>query len=164
MSKPKTIVNFYSKTEIKQLLEDNFISKSNALYAHLIKVFSILPKKLVAMCVERIDFLEMDRWGETYAINNSQRKTQRVIIRISQETLDLTSEISKFIFLHEIGHFIKEHCAPMSNQEEREKQDKDADGFASLYFPDWKRYFIRDKDNTLKLTKLGKHQRIRKIN
>lgn len=158
MSMSKKIRAHYSKPEIKQLLENNLISKSNALHTHLIGVFSTLPKKLVARCIERVDFLEMDRWGETYTINNSQIKTQRVIIRISQETLDLPPELSKFIFLHEIGHFAKKHCIPMSNQEEREKLDKDADDFASLYFPDWKRYFIRDKDNNLRLTELGKHQ------
>lgn len=150
------IHNRYSCSDIKKLLENNLIYSSNKLFPHLVEVFSTLPKNIVNRCIEEVDFLEMDRWGETYISNDFQIKFQKVTIQISQETLDLSPRLSKFIFLHEIGHLIKNHSNPMSNREVRECQDKEADGFASLYFPEWKQYFIRDKENNLRLIKHGK--------
>lgn len=152
--------NHYTEEELLEKIKRCKVVESVEFKNCLIETFLALPKDKVDHCIENILFLEIDRWGEFH--KKLFKEGRDNVILITKETLSIKPPIAKFIVLHEVGHFLMNHNLPMSSQTKREKQDKEADEFAGKYFPDWKRYFIRDQNNNLKLTELGECQKIQK--
>ncbi len=154
--------NYYTKEELYEKIKSCKVVTTTEFENFLIETFLVLTKDKVDYCIKNVTFLEVDRWAEFHQRLFKEGKDN--VILITKETLSIKPSIAKFILLHEIGHFFKNNRSPMSNWAEREIQDKEADKFAEQYFPEWRKYFVRDEENSLRLTKLGESQRISKTN